>query len=293
MKQKPSAHKGIVLAGGAGSRLYPVTCVISKQLLPVFDKPMIYYPLSTLMLAGIREILLISTPQDIGLYERLLGNGHQLGIEIHYAIQHRPEGLPQALVIGREFIRDGSVALVLGDNLFYGHSFQPMLITAAERRATVFSYMVKDPQRFGVVELDAHGRPVSLEEKPQRTRSNLAVTGLYFFDKRAFEIAAGLKPSARGETEILDVLRAYLVAEELHVQQLGRGFAWLDTGTHESLMLASTYIQTIEARQGLKIACLEEVAFQKGFITTKQLFALAEPLRNEYGDYLRALAAHN
>ena len=295
MSENKSSHKGIVLAGGAGSRLYPVTRAISKQLLPVYDKPMIYYPLSTLMLAGIREILLISTPQDIGLYERLLGDGSQLGIEIQYAVQHKPEGLPQALVIGREFIGGGGAALVLGDNVFYGHSFQPMLIKAAERTsgATVFSYMVKDPQRFGVIELDADGRPVSLEEKPVKPRSNLAVTGLYFFDNRCVEIATRLKPSARGETEILDVVRAYLTAGDLHVQQLGRGFAWLDTGTHESLMLAGTFIQTIEARQGLKIACLEEVAFQKGFITTEQLVALAEPMKNEYGDYLRALATPN
>jgi len=288
------AFKGIVLAGGAGSRLYPVTRAISKQLLPVFDKPMIYYPLSTLMLAGIREILLISTPQDIGLYERLLGDGRQLGIEIQYAVQSHPEGLPQALVIGRDFIGGGNAALVLGDNLFYGHSFQPMLVKAAERSrgATVFSYTVKDPTRFGVVELDAAGRPISLEEKPSQPRTNLAVTGLYFFDQRAVEIAAGLKPSARGETEILDVLRPYLAAGELHVQQLGRGFAWLDTGTHESLMLASTFIQTIEARQGLKVACLEEVAYQKGFITSEQLADLAKSMKNEYGDYLRALAGH-
>jgi len=293
MSQKPAVRKGIVLAGGAGSRLYPVTRAISKQLLPVFDKPMIYYPLSTLMLTGIREILLISTPQEISLYERLLGDGRQLGMTFHYAVQHRPEGLPQALVIGRQFIGDNAVALILGDNLFYGHSFQPMLISAAERSqgATVFSYMVKDPQHFGVVELDSVGCPISLEEKPQQPRSNLAVTGLYFFDNRAVEIAAALRPSARGETEILDVVRAYLAAGELYVQQLGRGFAWLDTGTHESLMLASTFIQTIEARQGLKIACLEEVAYQKGFITANQLAQLAQPLKNEYGDYLRALAA--
>jgi glucose-1-phosphate thymidylyltransferase len=260
--------------------------------MPVYDKPMIYYPLSTLMLAGIREILLISTPHDIGLYQRLLGDGRPLGLEIEYAVQERPEGLPQALVIGRDFIGDGNAALILGDNVFYGHSFQPMLTQAAERDrgATVFSYLVKDPERFGVVELDAQRRAVSLEEKPARPRSNQAVTGLYFFDNRAVAIAAGLKPSARGETEILDVLRPYLAAGELYVQQLGRGFAWLDTGTHESLMLAGTFIQTIEQRQGLKIACLEEVAYQKGFIDAGQLAALAEPLKNEYGDYLRALA---
>ncbi|MCE9552252.1 MAG: glucose-1-phosphate thymidylyltransferase RfbA [Planctomycetes bacterium] len=286
-------YRGIVLAGGTGSRLYPSTLAVSKQLLPVYDKPMIYYPLSTLMLAGIREILLISTPHDIHLYQRLLRDGRQLGMEIQYAVQDRAEGLPQALVIGRNFIGDGNIALVLGDNVFYGHSFQPMLIKATERRqgATIFSYVVRDPERFGVVELDADGRAVSLEEKPQQPRSHQAVTGLYFFDNRAIEIAATLEPSARGETEILDVMRPYLKAGELHVQPLGRGFAWLDTGTHESLMLAGTFIQTIELRQGLKVACLEEVAFQKGFITADQLAALAEPLKNEYGDYLRTLVA--
>ena len=291
----PFQYRGIILAGGTGSRLYPSTLAVSKQLLPVYDKPMIYYPLSTLMLAGIREILLISTPHDIHLYERLLEDGRQLGIQIKYAVQERPEGLPQALVIGRDFIGGDNVALVLGDNVFYGHSFQSMLIQAAERQrgATIFSYVVKDPERFGVVEIDADGRALSLEEKPQQPRSHQAVTGLYFFDNRAVEIAASLKPSTRGETEILDVMRPYLKAGELFVQQLGRGFAWLDTGTHESLMLAGTFIQTIEARQGLKIACLEEVAYQKGFITTQQLTALAQPLKNEYGDYLRALAAQN
>ncbi|MDA1178779.1 MAG: glucose-1-phosphate thymidylyltransferase RfbA [Planctomycetota bacterium] len=288
-----TVRKGIVLAGGTGSRLYPVTRSISKQLLPVYDKPMVYYPLSTLMLAGIRQILLISTPQDIGLFERLLGDGRQLGIEISYAIQPQPEGLPQALVIGRKFIGDDNVALILGDNIFFGHGFQAMLVKAAQRPqgATIFSYVVKDPGRFGVVELDPAGQPVTLEEKPSAPRSNLAVTGLYFFDSRAVEIAASLTPSKRGETEILDVIRAYQSLGELSVQQLGRGFAWLDTGTLESLMLAGSFIQTIEQRQGLKIACIEEVAYQKGFITRDQLMTLSAPLNNEYGDYLRASAS--
>ena len=287
--------KGIILAGGSGTRLHPLTLVLSKQLMPLYDKPMIYYPLSTLMLAGIREILLISTPHDIHLYERLLGDGRRLGIQIQYAVQDRPGGLPQALVIGRDFVGDRNVALVLGDNVFYGHSFQTMLNKAGQRQqgATIFSYVVKDPQRFGVVELNRDGLPISLAEKPQKPRSNQAITGLYFFDNQSLEIAAGLMPSARGETEILDVMRPYLKAEALFVQQLGRGFAWLDTGTHESLMLAGTFIQTIEQRQGLKVACLEEVAYQKGYITAAQLAALAEPLKNEYGDYLRAVAGQS
>lgn len=289
-----STNKGIVLAGGAGSRLYPVTRAISKQLLPVYDKPMIYYPLSTLMLAGIRDILLISTPQDIGLFERLLGDGHELGINIQYAVQHRPSGLPESLVIGRDFVADDNVALILGDNLFYGHSFQPMLKAAANRPkgATIFCYPVKDPQRFGVVEIDSNGKPISLEEKPAQPRSHLAVTGLYFFDNDALDVAARLKPSTRGETEILDVIRYYLNREQLFSQQLGRGFAWLDTGTHEALMLAGFFVQTIEQRQGLKIACLEEVAFQKQFISKDQLQKLAGHHPNEYGDYLRDIVTN-
>ncbi|MCE9548057.1 MAG: glucose-1-phosphate thymidylyltransferase RfbA [Planctomycetia bacterium] len=284
-------HKGIILAGGTGSRLYPVTQAVSKQLLPIYDKPMIYYPLSTLMLAGIRDILVISTPHDIGLFERLLGDGRRLGISIRYAVQQRPEGLPQALTIGREFIGSDSVALILGDNVFYGENFQAMLQAAVQRSsgATIFSYIVSDPWRFGVVELDADGQPVSLEEKPPEPKSRVVVTGLYFFDNRAIEIAEQLQPSARGETEILDVLRAYLDRDELFVQQLGRGFAWLDTGTHESLLQAAAFVQAVEQRQGMKIACIEEVAFRKGFIAAEELLTLAAPLANEYGEYLRQL----
>ena len=283
--------KGIVLAGGSGTRLYPVTLAVSKQLLPVYDKPMVYYPLSTLMLAGIREILIISTPADIDGFQRLLGDGTSIGISIQYAVQPSPDGLPQAFVIGREFVGSDNVALVLGDNIFYGQGFQRMLADAANRPTggTVFTYPVKDPQRYGVLELDVDGRPVSLEEKPDAPRSNLAVTGLYFFDNRVLDIAENLEPSARGETEIVDVVRHYLEIDELTVQQLSRGFAWLDTGTHESLMQAGSFIETIEQRQGLKVACLEEAAFAMGYISTAELAALAEPLNNEYGDYLRSL----
>jgi glucose-1-phosphate thymidylyltransferase len=287
--------KGIILAGGSGTRLYPVTTSVSKQLLPVYDKPMIYYPLSTLMLAGIRDILLITTPADVASYERLLGDGGWLGISIRYAVQPRPEGLAHAFIIGREFVRHDSVALILGDNLFYGQGFQVLLAEAVGHRggATVFAYAVKDPQRYGVVEFDRAGQAISIEEKPARPKSHYAVTGLYFYDNQVIEIAASLKPSARGELEITDVNRRYLELGQLRVQCFTRGFAWLDTGTHESLMQASNYIETIESRQGLKVACVEEVAYLKGFISESQLEALATPLKNSYGDYLRELLARD
>ncbi len=288
--------KGIILAGGSGTRLYPVTRAISKQLVPVHDKPMIYYPLSTLMLAGIRDILIITTPEDQASFQRLLGDGKDLGISLSYAAQPKPEGLAQAFIIGAKFVGRDRVALVLGDNIFYGHGLPDALRSAAARPdgATVFAYQVRDPQRYGVVEFDAQYRAVSLAEKPEHPKSNHAVTGLYFYDNAVLDIAAKLKPSPRGELEITDVNKEYLKRGTLHVERLGRGIAWLDTGTHEALLQASTFIQVIEERQALKVACLEEIAFSLGYIDEAQLRALAEPMKkNEYGQYLLRLAAAN
>lgn len=285
--------KGIILAGGTGSRLFPVTTVVSKQLLPVFDKPMIYYPLSTLMLAGIRDILIISTPQDKPLFQRLLGDGSEIGVNFSYATQETPRGLADAFIVGREFVGSDSVALVLGDNIFYGHGLPEMLAKAAARKsgATIFGYVVNSAEQYGVVELGSDGRARSIEEKPKQPKSNVAVTGLYFYDSSVVDIAAGIKPSARGEIEITDVNNAYLARGDLFVEVLGRGFAWLDTGTHASLVEASHFVQILEQRQGLRIACPEEIALRRGYISLEAFKKVAErTAKSSYGEYLQSVA---
>jgi glucose-1-phosphate thymidylyltransferase len=289
MQSDGTHYKGIVLAGGSGTRLHPITRVVSKQLLPVYDKPMIYYPLSVLMLAGIREILIVSTPEDLPKFEALFGDGSQLGLTISYAAQPRPEGLAQAFIIGKEFIGQGNVCLILGDNIFHGHGFAGILRRAVELRrgGLVFAYWVKDPQRYGVVEFDRERRVLSIEEKPKEPKSSYAVPGIYFFDNDVTDVASRLKPSARGELEITDVINAYLKRGDLRVEILGRGFAWLDTGTPESLLEASTFMEAIEKRQGLKVACIEEIAYRMGYISAERVRRLAEPLsKNGYGPYL-------
>lgn len=284
--------KGIILAGGSGTRLYPLTRVVSKQLMPIYDKPMVYYPLSTLMLAGLKDILVITTPEDNENFRRLMGDGSQWGIRISYAVQPHPGGLAQAFLVGEEFIAGDSCALVLGDNIFYGSDLAVSAQRAAAREdgATVFAYYVRDPKRYGVVEFDKEGNAISLEEKPEHPKSNYAVTGLYFYDKDIVDVAKSIRPSARGELEITDVNRVYLERGKLHVQKMRRGYAWLDTGTHESLLQAASFVQTIQARQGLKIACIEEIAYRMGYIDAEQVLRLAEPLRkNDYGLYLEQM----